>query len=114
MGRPIATKLRNQSQKTGAATRKKDPLDLEDFPDIEEFLKRWRFHLKTPGTEWEEPLAVAELKKKKVFAFLLCEGESATWMARDLFGRIVEEIEEYRKEASNRLMGNTSMTSISS
>jgi hypothetical protein len=94
-----STKLRNASEKRGAETRKKDPLELE------EFLKEWRFQLRTKGTEWEEPLAVAQLQRKKMFEFLLSEEKSETkWQAEDLFGRILDEMKSYRQEAMGRLI----------
>jgi hypothetical protein len=99
MEQTIPTELRNASDKKRLEIRKKNRLELQ------EFLKVWRFQLRTKGTGWEEPLAVTELERKEMFAFLLCEKRSATeWQAEDLFSRILDEIRSYREEARGRLI----------
>lgn len=99
MDQTVPAELRNGSEKKEGAIRKKDPLELE------EFLKEWRSRLREPGTGWEGPRAVAELRGKEMFAFLLCEKRSATeWQAEDLFSRILDEMKSYREEARGRLI----------
>jgi hypothetical protein len=89
----ISTALRNASNRGVAANRKKDPLEFE------EFLKEWLLRLGRKGSQWQGKRAVAELKRKKVFYFLLCQRESKPgWRAEDLFDGILDEMKEYRKE----------------
>jgi hypothetical protein len=99
MDHAIPKNLRKASQRKGAAIRKKDPLEFE------EFLKEWRLRLRVKGERWGGPCAVAELQRKKMFNFLLCKKRSEIyWQAEDLLSRIVDEMKAYRKEASGRLV----------
>jgi hypothetical protein len=99
-----STKLRNLPEKKGVVIRKKDPKDPLEL-EFEEFLKRWRDGLKRRSYIWQGPRAVAELQRKKMFAFLLCKKRSDTdWQADDLLRRIVSEMRAYRTDTTSRLM----------
>ena len=90
--------LRNPSEKYGAANRKKDPLEFE------EFLVRWRSELRRQSVDWDGRRAVAELKRKKMYEFLGCYKKSDTeWLAEDLLIRILDEMQRYRRETVDRL-----------
>jgi hypothetical protein len=94
----ISSALRNASNRRVAAIRKEDPLELEVF------LKEWRLRLIRKGKVWKGPLAVAELRRKKVFEFLLCERKGKyDWRAEDLLSRILCELKAYREESNGRL-----------
>ena len=98
MNHLVPTAVRTASHKNGAANRKKkDPLEFE------EFLARWRSGLRAQNVVWEGRRAVAELKRKKMYEFLLCETKSATWQAEDLLCRMVDEMKAYRTEAMSGL-----------
>ena len=88
------------SHKNGVANRKKkDP--PKDPLEFEEFSTRWRNGLRAQSVVWEGRRAVAELQRKKMYKFLLCE--QAEYHAKILIDRIVEEMKAYRKEAQGRL-----------
>jgi len=82
----------------GVAIRKKDALECKKF------LARWRTELKRGDARWDELRAIAELKSKNMYDFLLCEGRwKNDWRPLGLLSRMVGEIDAYRKEALGRL-----------
>lgn len=95
MNHLVPTELRTASHRNGVANRKKDPLDFD------EFLARWRSGLRAQSVVWEGRRAVAELKRKKMYEFLLCE--QAEYHAKILVERMVEEMKAYQEEAMGRL-----------
>jgi len=95
MNHHVPKALRTASHKNRVANRKKDPLE------VEEFLARWRSGLRAQSVVWEGRRAVAELKRKKMYEFLLCEW--AQYHAKILIERMVEEMKAHRTEAMNRL-----------
>src|ERR1039458_2581255 len=102
MNHLVPTELRTASHKNGVANRKKkDP--PKDPLEFKEFLFRWRNGLRAQSVVWEGRRAVAELKRKKMYEFLLCETKSATWQADHLLCRMVDEMKAYRTEATRGL-----------
>jgi hypothetical protein len=69
-------------------------------PDFAAFLAKWRNGLRGSGAEWDGILALAELKRKDAFKFLLGEGKfEHDRRAQHLFRKMFYEIAVYRKEA---------------
>ena len=92
-----SVELRNPSEKTGAASRKKEKDPLE----VDEFEKHWRLQLGMRGKKWAGPVAIAELKRKGMYEFLL--GKQVEVNAQILIERVVEELKAYQKEAQGVL-----------
>ena len=89
-------RLRNAPEKQTGAIRNEE---LE----YDAFLAKWRNGLNGRGMEWEGRLAVAELKRKDAFEFLLCDGKRAhNRQTQHLFRKMFHEIKVYRKEAQGR------------
>jgi hypothetical protein len=86
------TGLRNGSNKRG---------EQSVTPDFNAFLAKWRAGLRGSGGEWNGILALAELKRRGVFKFLLGEGK---WehdrQTQHLFRKMFYETGVYRKEAA--------------
>ena len=88
----METALRIGKQKEGVETRK----NLSEF---DAFMKKWRDGLKREKRGWDGRRAVAELKRKKMFEFLLAEDRAQAGRAtRHLFKRMFHEIQSYKKE----------------
>jgi hypothetical protein len=97
MNRPKKAALRNAANKKGVAIRKNDA-------EFKAFMEQWRKGLKNRGKEWEGIAAVAELKHKGMFEFLLDESSHAHSRAmQHLFRRMLHEIQSYKKELSGPL-----------
>jgi hypothetical protein len=89
--------LRNAPNKKGVAIRKNDA-------ELKAFMEQWRKGLKNQGTAWEGIAAVAELKRKGGFEFLLDEsGHAHSRATQHLFRRMLHEIQSYKNELSGPL-----------
>jgi hypothetical protein len=90
------TGLRNAPNKNGGGIR-------NEKLEYDAFIAKWRAGLRGSGDEWDGILALAELKRRDVFKFLLGEGK---WehdrQTRHLFRKMFYEIGAYRKEAQAR------------
>jgi hypothetical protein len=97
MDRKSTHQLRNGLEKREGPNRK-DPLERDRF------LAKWRLLLRRQADSWVVR-AVAELKAKGIFEFLMCENRSnGEWQARDLFQRVLREMWLYREEAQHGLV----------